>query len=414
MILGLAGIFLAVATPAYANSYIPWGPIAAGAQVTIGLAWSGVAFVVIVLLEGFIFARILKVSWGIGIGRALILNLISSALGAGLAAIAWEGLFVLFLGIPFTIGFLINLKSKGAPWSYIFLIVLTTIIGAYGVALVGSIYLETNPVISYIKMLGPLVFGFSTTLIYEGLWARQILDTDKPWRALLIANICSYMVLAIAIPWSPIPLTLGLDFADKYYLGDTINEGAGPDKILQIVKQRHGSNLYQLGLTDKVQLPEDYDAQVELDGIAVALNKAIPGKRFRPESAIAICDWLISLPESSEETRESAQWFKTYTEYWAKAETKAKEGDIDGLYAVIDDWDRHYMTYVNLELKPGGVQSPLSVLMTIDAVFDLGLEIPEFDELDEAERERYSIESDLPADPFGALGGGEDEVSTSQ
>lgn len=339
MILGLAGIFLAVATPAYADIPITWGMYAGGAQAAIGLS-TVIGFIAITVAEAWVFTKYFDLTWWAGIKSSLILNLASSAIGAFLAGAAYTSSFaVLILGVPGTIFFLIYARRLGMPDYYTAIIVPTLIIGNIGLMFSIGIYLQRNPLIIYGAMMVPLVLGFGLTLLYESLFAKSVLGVEDPWKALLIANLVSYAILAVVFPLSPIKIHADSKWFLAYQTESDIIR-CTPEEAVENITRFHGSNLYLLGISKRSSPPRGYFPEKEIHGIESAFYTGSHGEPD-PDTALAVIDYVESYPDIDDETINLLERFKEQVELWRRlrdAIIAHDQSEVDNVYNEWETW----------------------------------------------------------------------------
>jgi len=337
LILGLAGIFLAVATPAYANIPITWGMYAGGAQAAIGLS-TVIGFILITFAEAWVFTKYLDLTWWEGIRSSLILNLASSAIGAFLGAIAFtEFEWAFLLGGPAAIFFLWYNRNHGMPDYYTGIILPCLIAGTLGLYGTLGVVQFNSPLIVYLVMLAPLILGFGLTLLYESLFAKSVLRVENPWKALLIANLCSYLILAVTIPFSPIKIHSTARYFIAQQLASNISTLSEEDTI-DYLKRVHGSNLYLLGISKRSSPPRGYFPEKEIHGIKSAFymsNYSEPD----PDTALAVIDYVESYPDIDDETINLLERFKEQVELWRRLRDAIIAHDQSEVDKVYNEWE---------------------------------------------------------------------------
>jgi len=395
-------LFFLLEEPAFANSPLLWGALAGGAQLVIGLSTAGVGLILVTCAEAWVFSKELGMKFTYALGGTVALNIVSSIMGAFLAAFAYSSSFaVLIFGLPGTIIFAWLADRQGMPRYYGPIIFIGLIAGTFGIYALQDIITIANPFIAYLYMLFPLVLGFALTLIYESLFVKSFLKHKNPWKALLKANLYSYLILAILIPFSPVKLSLDSTWTYRNQLDNLIAQGGDPADAVGAMNRYHGSNLYLIGLTKEVSYPAIYDASDEIGPLKRgSLSAYMSIEKCNPEVGIAIAEELLRQDSLTDDAEKRVNYALTYYTYWNDFNYAAKNQDVDEAQRVLDEWTE----WITNSKWPDLFTSPLSLAKSTDQAYNLGLDIPEESEIPE--------EEPIP-DPFGVLGG-EDDVSTSQ
>jgi hypothetical protein len=376
--------FIILEKPAYADIPLTWGGIAGGAQAAIGFSTGGIGFIAITIAEAIVFRKYLSMTWGRSIFASVMINLISSAVGFFLAMTTFTfkemGVVV---GALVTFLLIIYMRRKGMPWYYTVIILPTMIIGSIGVFGNLSIIHQDNHFILYGMMLLPLVLGFGLTLLYEGMIAGYFLPSDDFWEPLLIANCYSYLILAIALPFSPIKAHLD----SRYFLSSDIQNqivthNQSPEEVVEIIRRYHGSNLYLLGLTNHSSPPPGYDGEKEARGIQFSFGHIAQGNPD-PDIGIAVAEEALTYDSLPDSKRLHFEWTISYLQHWKIARDAIISGDQDALDIAYQDWEN----WIAGSSWPEGGESylpkPVEVIQWLILFHEADLEAPVEDEVEE-------------------------------
>jgi len=401
---GIGAFFLAQ-TPVLANTPIAWAALAGGAPVVIGFSTAGVGFVLVCGVEAWVLSKYLKISIGKAIGATVSLNVISSLMGAFLSGMAYSSSFgVILFGLPGAIIFAFIAGRRGMPAFYGPIIFICLVVGTVTVYAVQGIIYQSNHFVAYLYMLFPLVLGFGLTLLYESIFAVSIIGHKDPWKALLKANIASYIVLSLLIPFSPVKLSIDSGWSYRGYLRGSIADGGTADEISGVIDRYYGSNLYLIGFTKKVNYPASFDAQFEIESLQRGAAWVNNADESTPEVGLAIINKLLSIETLTEDARWDLEQGVIYYKYWSNLAKIAADGDSDTFLEKYQEWYDWQMG----SLQPISFASPYHLAVRMVRDYELDCELPE-------EEEDFNIPVPEPKpvyDPFGVLGG-EDEISTA-
>ena len=191
------GIYLLFPSAVSANSGIGSAIYLTATPSLVTLKTMGLALVLIVLVEALVFWRILRLSFPKALWISFAANLISTFLGLISTPFAMYPASDLgaFLIPAAVLAFWWYKKQHSLP-AYVGLIVLLTVF-------LGSLLFLTTRFLFYSSLTLPktvffllaLLPNFGASVFVEGLAARWLLRRPNIWRAIVVANIISYILL---------------------------------------------------------------------------------------------------------------------------------------------------------------------------------------------------------------------------
>lgn len=327
------GLILLITEPAHANAPMLWGLDNAMAPVRLAGFTRGWSIIAVLIIESWILYRFLDYSWIKIILIVLAMNLISAIFGIFISPFIFSASFFLIIALialP-----LVNnrvLKSFGAPRWIVYVSNITFITGSIFAGITSTTQYINNPIQLLLLIEAPLLYGFGVTLAIEGLIAAVSLKHKNIWKAVLWANVCSYMILIFFYPWfAGNPVTHSM-FLDKH-VKDMIKHGE-TDKVIEILHQRRQSAQYLLGLTSENPVPEIYNADFELELLT----------RYSPVAsitAIALVEDTLEQPTLTDEATTKLVWLRDFYTFWLDAEdaiTKGEQSELDAIYVQWSEW----------------------------------------------------------------------------
>ncbi|MCX6645143.1 MAG: hypothetical protein NTY09_02105 [bacterium] len=376
--------FIILEKPAYANAPMTWGGIAGGAQAAIGFATGGIGFIAITIVESIVFRKYFSMTWGRSIFASVMINLISSAIGFWLANAAFQlkipGLFV---GALVTSILIYHMRYKGMPLYYMLIIIPTILIGFIGVLPFWKIIVQTNHLVIFGMMMLPLVLGFGLTLLYEGMVAGYFLPTDDFWKPLLIANCYSYLILAIALPFSPIKAQIDSQGTLVFEIQNQIVAyNRSPEQVVEIIRKSHGSNLYLLGLTSYSSPPPGYDGKQEERGLNYSYGHFSQGDPD-PDIGIAVAEEALTYNSLTDFKRKHFEWTIDYLEHWKIAREAIIAGDQNALDIAYQNWKNWKVANPQPETVGALFPEPSEVIQLLVMIHKSDLEAPVEDAIEE-------------------------------
>ena len=208
-ILLIAGLIIIISSPAYANvglGYILMVAATPAAPLYLALHSYGLALLGIILIEVILLRIGLKCSWFFASIYSLFVNIISTIVGILIGATATLGdmiYMIVILLIP-AIGIFLIIKLKAPKWFYLSIIFLLAFVVLFIVfSFLMHDYLDElfNFIREIIVIEILLLYGLGVTLIIEGLLLFTVTKNTNTWKAILYANIGSYIILFIMWPF---------------------------------------------------------------------------------------------------------------------------------------------------------------------------------------------------------------------
>lgn len=234
--------------PAHANIPFGWGMFGSSAHFLAG-KWSyGISLVAVIIIELVVFHRWCRIPWQEAAMAAFFLNIVSLVAG---------GIIGITIMIPqFAIVFLLIVIAifayVKAPLYFNSVAMCAIVAGIYG-AVVNhlAVYMPPQPLIMvFILLFLPLLLGFGLTLIVEAAGAKYLFEDRTMWKALLAANLFSYLFLVSIAPFFfPNPYGEWGAYRKLDQMIANAKEGQ-EEEILTIIQHLRASNLFLLGLTD--------------------------------------------------------------------------------------------------------------------------------------------------------------------
>jgi len=208
-ILLIAGLIIIISSPAYANvglGYILMVAATPAAPLYLALNSYGLALLGIILIEVILLRIGLKCSWFLAFIYSLFINIFSMIVGILMGTIAKLGeisYIIAIILIP-AIGIILLIKLHAPKWFYLSIISLLAFVVLFIVSgLLMHDYLDE--LITFIRRIIVieilLLYGFGVTLIIEGLLLFTVTKNTNTWKAILYANIGSYIILFIMWPF---------------------------------------------------------------------------------------------------------------------------------------------------------------------------------------------------------------------
>jgi len=196
-ITALAIMFLAIGTEACANSVIGFGLYGVAPGSTLGpIYW--LLLVAITFIEAIVIWRMLGYPYLTSLWYSLVLNIASTIGGFIYGSFVFTPMAV-FIFWPF-FGVLIwwFIARKNIPvWASIMMFC-TFVAGLMAPGIYDASFSFPFPKINFaVTAVMPLLMGFSLSVFIEGVGFRWFDKNVKPWKAITVANIVSYVILGI-------------------------------------------------------------------------------------------------------------------------------------------------------------------------------------------------------------------------
>lgn len=207
--------FLVCASPVWANSAAGYYAVAflADAPSVIAFRTLGISLAAIILIEALVLSFVIKIAFPRALYVSFMANLLTTGLGVILGIvlmISWSS-FPLLLFIVVA-GFIVwwAMRARTVPGWVTVILILCVPVMLGGSDIFGSpdgqgkISL-TNAFLSSVLMYLPMMIPqFAVSMAVEGIIAAEMLKRRDVWKAVLIGNILSYLLLialtAVYIP----------------------------------------------------------------------------------------------------------------------------------------------------------------------------------------------------------------------
>lgn len=160
---------------------------------------------------------------------------------------------------------------------------------------------------------------------------------DGLWTTLIYANIVSYLLLALLLPFFGTNPYQVYDLKNNFFNIEKLN---GPEELRSLLQQNRASNLYLLGLTDNSQPPGIYNAATE---ISLLRDLFHAGSLFETDLALylAIIDETESLPNLSPDASRELEAFKGHLSHVILIRDAINNNDQNALanaYMMYGEW----------------------------------------------------------------------------
>jgi len=333
----------------------------------------------VIVIETIILKRLLLFSWYKTLISVAVINSISSLIGwlwvqASFTAIYdWNGSILAgFIGIPVNIVIIIVIARvlKPPTWFY-FAGYIPLILGAFLLA-DGS---EIIPPFPHPKFLGALaaslVFGFGFTLITETFCGMFVLKRPNLWYALLVANIASYIFLAIAAPFlTPSPAAQYAEIKKHNMHITGVTRGTAYDTLWQA--SRNGEESFTLDGIE-IQLPSEDDPWNSIDEINMEFSWLTPRSDIRRlcESPLA-----LGIPGIDHTNFDEFELMIGYLDLWEPVRhtiMTGNRGNFDYFYPDLVDY---YNENLNREFQMIEPIPPEKLTRLAKAYFESDIELP--------------------------------------
>jgi len=338
--------FLVLEKPAWANAPILWGAYATGQTQLMFGATRGILLAVVIVIESIVFVRVAGLNYWRAFLAALALNIFSAAAGFLAGAVMFSSSCGLPMIIIFPVLAIIYLtKQKAPPWLSISAIAPLFIAGA--IFLILNTFIGNQfPIGQWTALYIPLFIGFAMTIFLEALPAYRFIPQTNRWRGILLANIASYIFLAVMVPfYAPNPNQYA-EFGNPFPFSRYVESKDKMPQILDIIHKRRASNLELLGFGKQSAPPENYDAHFELELLKDAYLKPVP--TAQPLVGMAVVDDALSVPTLTPNARKELEWFRKQITYWTAARDAILNNDqvaFNGFYAEWRNWSKETNPY---------------------------------------------------------------------
>ncbi len=198
ILIALVGAMILFPTPAFADVDIGYLLLTAGSQVLMTIYIPATLLLIVVIIEAIIVVKVLRIHIRRAFWVSLAANLVSTALGliAGVFFLA-SITAVVFPFIVFLVWWATQLR-KIPRW--VSLTILCTILGylIFVPEIVPILPDFDLPIDPLFRMYGFLLPGFGASAFIEGIVAGRLLHRTDIWKAIMIANVLSYIFLVPA------------------------------------------------------------------------------------------------------------------------------------------------------------------------------------------------------------------------
>lgn len=334
-------MFLLWQRSAYANVSISAELLGSSPPLIIGICTYGLAFVGVVLIEAAVFKKLSSMNWKISLWASLVFNLFSSCIGV----------FIRFLAFPLTdvvhptilvviVLAVVNIFFFKAPKYYKIIAVLGIIIGYIELLPDFPLFPPRHPILAFIEIIRPLLFGLGLSLWLEGLISGKFLDSEKRWATLIKANLFSYLFLIIMLVlFGPNPYSYDADNLFRRVEG-MVAEGADQSEIITMLHDRRASTLYLLGLSGNDLPGPGYSAHDELQAMFIFnLRNELTNQSIDME--LAIIDDTLQIPTLTHDATEQLRKTREYLVFARRmlvAIENSDEEEIEIISNEYSDW----------------------------------------------------------------------------
>jgi hypothetical protein len=180
VVLSIAG-FLFLHVPAMANSFIPIPSAFTGASTPflIGIMAWGSIFILILIIETIVLARVCSLVWHNALWAAIALN-IASAVGGVVVGFFLQAPYCFCLIAIVPVALLFGLaRRKELPRWYGYTLAAAIIIGYLGSIWNTKLGYDIPHWRMWFAVFLPVLLGFGLTLAFEALFAKTFIDSDK-------------------------------------------------------------------------------------------------------------------------------------------------------------------------------------------------------------------------------------------
>ncbi|MFH1675922.1 MAG: hypothetical protein ABIC40_02770, partial [bacterium] len=266
------------------------------------------------------------------------------------------------------------------------------------------------PLIVALILIAPLPMGFGLTLVLEGQRAKDYFGKINYWPALLIANIASYIFLALVIPFSapnPFPVDpyrfpgsfygnvpFHADLGEKSHLfrwrmAEKLQKDASAEEIVRMFEDQHASTLQLLGLQKREPFPGDYNYKLEIDALTDGFSHSVGRDKLPdPSVGIKVIDLMLSNASMDEKARSRFENLRRVFEFWQDSEKAVKNKDQAMLDTSYEKWKDLYDGNSDVDI---GRISPGSIFYSLLLHSKSDLVNPSDVESEEDEREKKPI-----------------------
>jgi hypothetical protein len=252
-------LFSLVAVEAQANATTFWWLEKSSGVPALAPGMRFVALVGSCLVEAVFLRYLAGAGWGRAFVTAGVLNFIS----AGLGWFSPGSSFMWFVVTCALVGLFVTLQKVAKAPVYYLVFALVALV--FGILMSFARPHYTSPpqsTLFYIAgFVTPFIFGIGLTLAIEGILAAYLLRKNNFWRALLVANLVTHLLLGC--------LWFGLS-RNPYFHGQrgqvrrvVLRDSLTSTQVTDALREMRGSNWYLVGLTRDYAPDTNYDGWVE-------------------------------------------------------------------------------------------------------------------------------------------------------
>jgi len=367
VIAGIGFALLLIASPVIAAGMTTWGVNGGGAPAMLSFGTKGVAFIIIWIVEAVVLRFYLKIPWTRAIFGSLALNAFSTLCGIVLSLVAFTMPLMtwLALGIFLLLSYRIFFVQGKIPEFYGPILLLTMLIGSIVAYRINGLVPPVSPILAWLMIITTLLTGYGITVGLEALICGKLLVVKNAWDGILRANLVSFLILILMIPFFPGNLYDGNEDNLKSVLSQKIIDGADSSEMVNNFNHFAASNFFILGLSKDSSPPDQYWAGLELDVLNLAYSaesETFPD----PETGLAIAGNALSYGDLFEDSEEDLTFAEKYFGHWSRA-LKAKEnGDTSTYISETIAWTTWYQT-TDVPGKLEDLPEPNSIIESLGA-----------------------------------------------
>ncbi len=382
----LSTIFM-FAKPAYANPSIGVAAWGGYPTITIGLATLGIGSLAVIAIEAWVLMNVAALKPGTAILASFVINIVSSIGGALVWWIIQNSpyciVYLIWLLSPVFIWFLMRPARNILLASAIFV---SLFAGSFSLLMLPEA-VDYNTGDLWLCIMLQVLFGFGLSIPFEYPIAARILPKDKLTKALVSANVVSYLFIFIMAPFFwPSPVIQSAEIKIRQHRGEhwayeglimpTKDTKRGQTAFYYLYK-RDLSTPQLLGIfkIDKPIKPKDEGKYVSRAAIAM-LNQAnlylINYPDFGEENkAIGVfIDLCFDKLELTDEARKELEWLSFAASSWPGIYIAIKARASDELERRYSEW-RLWEEQASLKgANSRGRQVDLNILLESILKFD--------------------------------------------
>jgi hypothetical protein len=241
---------------------------------------------------------------------------------------------------------MISIGHIGVPKKYQLTSLLMIVFGIPMMLIIPRLPPPQLPIVVFLMIISPLVFGFGMTLWLEGLISRPYFPVETRWRALMTANAVSYVFLFVMLLFfAPNPYTEVAGSFRGFLFGE-INQRENPSKIIAMLHDYRAPVFHLLGLSKDDSPGPNYEPYVEMSFLTDLSE--LPGldSNFNPwayelSTALRIADDTLAIPTLASDAQPKLTIIREYLVFCSRILDAVRNSDqqaFDTAYAEWTEW----------------------------------------------------------------------------